>query len=175
MAKNVGFYAVKEGVNPGIYLTWKECQAQVMGYSGAKFKKFNIRADADKFVNGAVVPESVSITRSPDVIIVYADGSALLNGPNDARNVSRRVPNTEPQTNQRAELLAAKVALEITRDEVLPVEIRTDSKYVINGSTVWLDKWKKNGFKTSLKCNVLHADVWREISSLMQERSSSVI
>ncbi|RIB26388.1 hypothetical protein C2G38_2064978 [Gigaspora rosea] len=35
-----GYYAVKIGRQPGIYLTWDECLAQVKGFSGSKYKKF---------------------------------------------------------------------------------------------------------------------------------------
>lgn len=34
------FYAVKSGRSPGIYKTWKECQQQTTGYSGALFRSF---------------------------------------------------------------------------------------------------------------------------------------
>ena len=34
------FYAVHIGKTPGIYKTWGECQEQVKGFSGAKYKKF---------------------------------------------------------------------------------------------------------------------------------------
>lgn len=32
-------YAVFKGKNPGIYLTWNECQEQVTGFAGAVFRK----------------------------------------------------------------------------------------------------------------------------------------
>ena len=38
-AKN-NFYAVLAGRQPGIYKTWAECQRQVIGFKGAKFKGF---------------------------------------------------------------------------------------------------------------------------------------
>ena len=34
------FYAVSKGKHTGIYKSWKECQAQVAGVSGAVFKRF---------------------------------------------------------------------------------------------------------------------------------------
>lgn len=33
------FYAVAKGRAPGIYKTWSECESQVKGFSGAKYKK----------------------------------------------------------------------------------------------------------------------------------------
>lgn len=39
-------YAVKEGHNPGIYNTWKECQKQIDGYKKAKYRVFSSMDDA---------------------------------------------------------------------------------------------------------------------------------
>lgn len=44
------FYAVKVGNNPGIYNTWNECQREVIGYKGAKFKKFKDYKEALNFL-----------------------------------------------------------------------------------------------------------------------------
>ncbi|XP_063972789.1 ribonuclease H1-like [Diachasmimorpha longicaudata] len=44
------YYAVAKGRNPGIYMTWDECKAQVDRFPGAAFKKFNAKAEAQSFV-----------------------------------------------------------------------------------------------------------------------------
>ncbi len=46
------FYAVKEGRIPGIYLNWEECKAQVNGYSGAVYKSFSSKSEAQSFKIG---------------------------------------------------------------------------------------------------------------------------
>lgn len=46
------YYAVKQGRKPGVYTTWTECEAQVKGYAGADYKKFNNEEDARLFVYG---------------------------------------------------------------------------------------------------------------------------
>ena len=43
-------YAVKKGVTPGIYQTWKETQKQVEGFSGAIYKSFTNEYDAEQFM-----------------------------------------------------------------------------------------------------------------------------
>ena len=48
----MSYYAVKEGHKPGIYKNWFDCEAQVRGYSNAKYKKFESLDDAKKFVYG---------------------------------------------------------------------------------------------------------------------------
>ncbi|GAB1604283.1 ribonuclease H1 [Argonauta hians] len=45
------FYAVKKGRTPGVYNTWTECQEQVNGFYGAKFKKFNTEEEALAFAD----------------------------------------------------------------------------------------------------------------------------
>jgi ribonuclease HI len=42
------FYVVWIGRQPGVYATWADCQQQVNGYQGAKFKSFPTRAQAEQ-------------------------------------------------------------------------------------------------------------------------------
>lgn len=48
-AKN-NFYAVLAGRKPGIYRNWAECQRQVIGFKGAKFKGFVTLEEAEAFM-----------------------------------------------------------------------------------------------------------------------------
>ncbi|GAA5841965.1 hypothetical protein JCM11251_001428 [Rhodosporidiobolus azoricus] len=48
-ASKGGYYAVRVGRKPGVYLTWDECQQQVNGFPAAKHKKFPSRAEAEAF------------------------------------------------------------------------------------------------------------------------------
>ncbi len=41
------FYVVWEGVEPGIYKTWSECQLQIKGYPNAKYKSYKTMAEAE--------------------------------------------------------------------------------------------------------------------------------
>ena len=45
------FYAVKAGVKPGIYLTWKECENNTKGFPNARYKKFSSKDLALQFIN----------------------------------------------------------------------------------------------------------------------------
>ncbi len=47
MAKSK-YYVVWYGKTPGVYLTWKECEAQIKGVAGAKFKSFENREAAER-------------------------------------------------------------------------------------------------------------------------------
>jgi ribonuclease HI len=45
-AKKQKYYVVWDGNNPGIYDSWAECQLQIKGYPGAKYKSFKTKAEA---------------------------------------------------------------------------------------------------------------------------------
>jgi ribonuclease HI len=164
----MSYYAVAVGKQPGIYSTWDECSAQVTGFSGARHKKFKSRDQAEAFL---LVQQSVpkekpleqqdaaifhrlkvipfESTFLADKCVVYTDGSCLSNGRagigvwfghNDPRNLAERLPGHP--TNQRAEIYAAIRALETLALDPLPIEVRTDSKYVINAVTDWRKSWR---------------------------------
>ncbi len=45
-AKKQKYYVVWDGNNPGIYDSWVECQLQIKGYPGAKYKSFKTKDEA---------------------------------------------------------------------------------------------------------------------------------
>lgn len=49
---NNSCYAVREGRRPGIYRTWRACEEQVKGYSGAEFQGFVSHQEAVDWLNG---------------------------------------------------------------------------------------------------------------------------
>src|SRR5262245_45179920 len=47
------YYVVWQGVKPGIYKSWGDCQKQIMGFPGAKYKGFKRYENAlEAFNNG---------------------------------------------------------------------------------------------------------------------------
>ena len=65
-------------------------------------------------------------------------------------------------TNNRMELTAAIEALQALR-ESCQVELTTDSTYVKDGITRWLQKWKINGWKTAAKKPGKNQDLWEQL------------
>jgi ribonuclease HI len=65
-------------------------------------------------------------------------------------------------TNNRMELMAAKRGLEALKASSAVI-LHTDSRYVMDGLTKWLPKWKANGWKTSDKKPVKNDDLWRAL------------
>ena len=75
----------------------------------------------------------------------------------------------EYTTNNRMELLATIKALQslnINDISTYSVEIYTDSMYVKNGITKWIDNWKKSNWRTSNKKPVKNKDLWHELDIL---------
>ena len=72
----------------------------------------------------------------------------------------------EPSTtNNRMELTAVIRAL-----EALPpgtrARLHTDSQYVQLGISGWINKWKRNGWRTADKKPVKNEDLWRRLDEL---------
>lgn len=57
MAKNK-FYVVWNGRKTGIFTTWSECEKQVKGYPGARFKSFSTKEEAEAAYKGEEVRRS---------------------------------------------------------------------------------------------------------------------
>jgi len=72
-------------------------------------------------------------------------------------------------TNNRMELMGAIQALKHSPRE-LKLEIWTDSSYVKNGITEWIDNWKKKGWKTASRKPVANQDLWQQLDELRQAR-----
>lgn len=76
------YYAVKVGINPGIYTSWDECKKNVFGFKGAVYKKFEIKTDAENFINGEKLNENYmnENTKIKDNEgVLYVDGSFRQN------------------------------------------------------------------------------------------------
>ena len=48
MAKGKKYYVVWNGLNPGIYHSWDDCQAQIKGVKGAVYKSFDSKEEAER-------------------------------------------------------------------------------------------------------------------------------
>lgn len=63
------YYAVKNGRKIGIFESWDECKRQVTGFSGASYKSFSNRLDAENFIKGE------SNKKEKSEFYAYVDGS----------------------------------------------------------------------------------------------------
>jgi ribonuclease HI len=73
-------------------------------------------------------------------------------------------------TNNRMELTAAIEALRTLR-RPCDVELVTDSEYLKNGITKWIENWRRRGWKTTENKPVVNRDLWEELDSLVELHS----
>lgn len=73
-------------------------------------------------------------------------------------------------TNNQMELKAAIEALKALNETCI-VELTTDSKYVMQGITQWIDNWKKNNWKTANKKDVKNKDLWIELDQAVSKHN----
>lgn len=89
--------------------------------------------------------------------------AAILRSGGHEKEISGGEPST---TNNRMELKAvinALGALKATSE----VTVHTDSRYVMDGATQWMKRWKVNGWRTSDKKPVANDDLWRALDEAM--------
>ena len=67
-----------------------------------------------------------------------------------------------PTTNNRMELTAAIEGLRMLK-EACEVEVVTDSEYLKNGITKWIQGWKRNGWKTADRKPVKNVELWQRL------------
>jgi ribonuclease HI len=73
----------------------------------------------------------------------------------------------ERTTNNEMELKAVVEALKEVAPKKIPVEIYTDSKYVVEGAKGWVFGWSKNNWQTMAKTDVLNKELWQELLPLL--------
>ena len=70
-------------------------------------------------------------------------------------------------TNNRMELQAAIEALNALK-RPCKVDLYTDSVYVRDGITKWIQSWQRNGWRTSAKKPVKNAELWQTLQAALQ-------
>ncbi|MEM1437287.1 MAG: ribonuclease HI [Pseudomonadota bacterium] len=73
-------------------------------------------------------------------------------------------------TNNRMELLAAIHGLEALRRPSV-VELTTDSQYVRQGITQWIENWKRRGWQTAARKPVKNQDLWQRLDAANEQHT----
>ena len=113
-------------------------------------------------------------------VVIYTDGACSGNPGPGGWGVVLRWNNTEKElhggdpvtTNNRMELMAAIQALEALK-RPMKVSLHTDSKYLLDGITKWVEGWQRNGWKTAAKKPVKNDDLWRRLLEAMRPHDVS--
>jgi len=84
---------------------------------------------------------------------------AILRSGGHEKEISGGEPAT---TNNRMEITAAVRALQSLKKSS-QVVLHTDSRYLLDGATQWMTRWKANGWKTADKKPVKNEDLWHAL------------
>ena len=104
-----------------------------------------------------------------DKVDIYTDGACLGNpGPGgwafiikyNSGKIKEFSGSEKYTTNNKMELTAAIKAVEYFKKKII-ITLYTDSKYLKDGITIWIKKWKLNGWKPSNKKKVKNSDLWK--------------
>jgi ribonuclease HI len=107
-------------------------------------------------------------------VVIHTDGAcsgnpgpggwgAILESGDHVKELKGGEPHT---TNNRMELLAAISALEALKRPCL-VDVHTDSQYLRNGITGWINQWKRNGWRTADRKPVKNVDLWQRLDEVL--------
>lgn len=110
--------------------------------------------------------------------VIYTDGACSGNpGPGGwaavivQSGVGEKVisGNEVETTNNRMELLAAIKALESLDQKNSRINLYTDSHYVCKGITVWINGWRRNGWRNSSGEEVKNREMWIRLHAIASE------
>jgi ribonuclease HI len=112
--------------------------------------------------------------KSGAVVDIFTDGACSGNpGPGGwgailrFDRIEKELSGGEPlTTNNRMEMMAAISALEVLK-RPCHVTLHTDSIYLRDGITRWINKWRSNGWLTSDRKPVKNADLWLRLEKAM--------
>ena len=107
-------------------------------------------------------------------VVIFTDGACSGNPGPGGWGALLRYGDTEKElsggeletTNNRMEMMAAIKALESLKRPI-QVELYTDSVYVRDGITKWIQGWKARGWKTANKKPVKNVDLWQRLENAM--------
>lgn len=140
-------------------------------------------------------PDFFSSGHGPGKMIIYTDGACSGNPGSggwaaviiDGEKTAELFGKEANTTNNRMELTAVIKALESVGNSVsepsfaelrrekfevskAEIELYTDSQYVKNGITKWINNWVKNGWKNSDKKPVKNQDLWKRLLEVSKDR-----
>jgi ribonuclease HI len=110
--------------------------------------------------------------RGNDRVTIHTDGACSGNpGPGGWGVIlqwdghTRELKGGEAHTtNNRMELMAAIMALEALK-RPCDVDLHTDSEYLRQGITDWINGWKRNGWRTAARKPVKNTDLWQRLDA----------
>lgn len=164
-------YAVRNGYHTGIFDTWEECKNEVTGYSGAEYKSFTNREDAEEYLG---INRQVTLFDIPDTAsntaVAYVDGSfnietkqfgcgVVLFHNGEEITFSKAFSDEEfaLMRNVAGEIEGAKLAMQYCADNNIE---EIDIYYDYEG----VEKWCSGAWKTNKTGTIAYKRFYDEIS-----------
>ncbi|MCK9393511.1 MAG: ribonuclease H family protein [Candidatus Paceibacterota bacterium] len=176
--KKQKFYAYSIGDKKGVTDNWPECQGIVSGKQGAKYKSFESKDEAEKWLNagadyaikhlaaekGIYFDAGTGGGNGTEINVTDESGKSLLKDIFPARELNPKGHYSLPgKTNNFGELCACKFALEIS--------IKAGNKIIFGDSKIILDYWSKGFIKKDLPQDTI--DLANEVKKLRFEFEKS--
>ena len=171
--KKAAYYVVWSGKTPGIYDTWEDCEAQVKGVQGAKYKGFTSRPEAEQAFSSSPAnyiirkPKNSQLSilnsqLSTPILPALAVDAACSGNPgviefrgviaDTGTEVFHRGP-FNGGTNNIGEFLAIVLGLAYLKQNNLPWALYTDSRTAL----AWI---KKGHADTKMEWNAQNQDLF---------------
>lgn len=101
-------------------------------------------------------------------------GAILIFDDHDRKMIKELGGGETKATNNQMEIKAASEALkrlEALKLHSANINIYTDSSYLINGISKWVEGWDKNDWQTKAKKEVLNKKLWKELQHLVARKN----
>ena len=185
------YYVVWEGVTPGIYSTWTDCQLQTKGYEGAKYKSFTTRQEAERAFasspyayigknapkakapnNGVLPPQVIENSLAVDAACSGNPGAMEYRGVYVGNGQQMFHFGPTLGTNNIGEFLALVHGLAYLKQQGYDMPIYSDSKIAMK----WVkDKQCKTKLERTAKTEELFSVIARAEKWLRENRYSTTI
>ncbi|MBA2861850.1 viroplasmin family protein [Methanococcus maripaludis] len=151
-------YAVRKGRKTGLFETWGECENQVKGFSGAEFKSFTSKKDAEIYLNQKTEEKQNNIQSNEfekDVMYAWVDGSfnlknkeygagvlTIFNGIEKEIKAKGNNKELSKMRNVAGEILASELAMEYAVSKNV-------KNLIIYHDYLGIEKWCTGEWKTN--------------------------
>ena len=163
------FYAVRKGYNIGIYNTWDECKKQVNGFSGAEYKSFTLKEEAEEYIGLNIRTEKVNYDNRVEAYVdgsyehsirEYGSGVVILKNNNVEKTYSTKGKKESlvSMRNVAGEIEAAKIAMNYCLDNNI-------ENLILYFDYEGIEKWCTGVWKTNKEGTIEYKKFYDSIKS----------
>ncbi|MCL2841683.1 MAG: ribonuclease H family protein [Defluviitaleaceae bacterium] len=168
------YYAVKAGRKTGIFTSWDACKKSIDGFSGAVYKSFPTKAQADTYLKGNDSASEADLnTHLEDEVIAYIDGSysdklkrfsyaavMFVDGKKMTYSAAEDGTEVVSMRNVAGELKAAMYAMQFTKRQ-------GKKKLRLFYDYMGIEMWATGGWKAKLPYTQAYANYAKKMSEVI--------